>query len=900
MNIPTMKIHDGERPSDHARASQPQSTLGRAICARAELQPDQPAIIASGFAPLTYRELAKLIGDFRVTLRAAGLDRNARVAIAMPNGPHAALAIVAVACSAISIPLNPKQTLNEIETGFASLPPDAVLLLKDGDSIVRRVAERLGIKILEAVRAQSGSLGLWVKRPEGGVAITASSEPDEPDPAAPAFILQTSGTTAKPKLIPTAHSNMLASAIRVQGWFNLTPQDRCLSVSPVFYAHGLHVSVFTPLLTGGSTAFPTDATKFDYTEWFGDLKPTWYSSGPTLHRLVLDQTKPRADAKTGHMLRFILSGGAPMPRDVMDGLNETLGVPALEHYGSSEGMQICSNQLKPGHTKLGTCGIPSPGTIMISGDDGRELPSGQQGEILVGGPTVVASYLNAPEQTRATFIDGWFKSGDIGSIDSDGFLTLSGRKDDLINRGGEKISPTEIDEALLQHPAVAEAAAFSVPHPRLGEDVAAAVVLRPGMTATALELRHFLQDQLAAFKVPGQIDLRQELPKGRTGKIQRRQLARVPQDIPSGEVSCMAPVPGRQSAVGTLIIQLKEIWERLLNVSPISIDDDFAERGGDSLLAMDMLGEVERLTGQTIPISILFDARTIRQLAQTLFEQHIQPKELIALNENGKSPPLFLFHGDYFGGLYSVKLANFLGPDQPVFVIPPHDFGKAPLLLPIEEIAAARLPLIRSAQPKGPYRVAGYCLSGLVAFEVARQLKAAGEEVEMVGMIDTPTTSARRHVQWFLSAVRSAGPFARSAPLVWHKISKLDRPVRFSIAQRVASILRNLSPRNGGNGEATVEQPRMSTLAESRLIQIFSLDTDDWPTSVEAMSIYAPKQLNVPIVYYTAEYGPAAWQRISPNIATVQLSGNHGDAVREAANLALIAADLKARLRTFQ
>jgi acyl-CoA synthetase (AMP-forming)/AMP-acid ligase II/thioesterase domain-containing protein len=893
MNIPTMKIHNGERPSDHAQM--PRSTLGRAICARAELQPDQPAIVASGFAPLTYRELAKLIADFRVTLRAAGLDRNARIAVAMPNGPQAALAIVAVACSAISIPLNPKQTLREIETGFASLPPDAVLLLKDGESIVRRVAERLGIKILEAGRTQTGTLGLGVEQPESSVPDATSSQPDEPDPTAPAFILQTSGTTAKPKLIPTAHSNMLASAARVQDWFNLTPRDRCLSVSPVFYAHGLHVSVFTPLLTGGSTAFPADTTRFDYTEWFGDLKPTWYSSGPTLHRLVLDQSKPRADATTGHTLRFILSGGAPMPRDLMDGLKETLGIPALEHYGSSEGMQICSNQLKPGHIKLGTCGIPSPRTIMISGDDGRELPPGQQGEILVGGPTVVAGYLNAPEQTRTAFIDGWFKSGDIGSIDSDGFLTLHGRKDDLINRGGEKISPAEIDEALLRHPAVAEAAAFSVPHARLGEDVAAAVVLRTGMTATALELRHFLQDQLAAFKVPGQIDLRQELPKGRTGKILRRQLARVPQ--PSGEVSCMAPVPDRQSAVGTLVIQLKEIWERLLKVFPISIDDDFADRGGDSLLAMDMLCEVERLTGQTIPISILFDARTIRQLAQTLFEQHIQPKELITLNEDGKSPPLFLFHGDYFGGLYSVKLANFLGADQPVFVISPHDFGREPLLLPIEEIAAARLPLVRRAQPKGPYRLFGYCLAGLVAFEVARQLKAAGEEVEIVGMIDTPTTSARRFVQWLLSAVRSASPFASSAPLVWHKISKLDRPMRFSIAQRLASMLSHRKPSDGRpNGEVTVDLPRMSTLAESRLVQIFSLDIEDWPTSVEAMSIYAPKPLDVPVVYYAAEYGPAAWQRISPNVTTVRLSGNHGDAVREAANLALIANDMKARI----
>ena len=176
----------------------------------------------------------------------------------------------------------------------------------------------------------------------------APGEPDEPDPDAPAFILQTSGTTAEPKLIPFSHRNMLAAAARVQTWFDLTPQDRCLSVSPVFYSHGLKVMVFTPLLTGGSVAFPTDASKFDYAEWFDALKPTWYSAGPTLHRLVFDQTQSRADAKTGHSLRFILSGGAPLPRNVLEGLQHTLGVPVVEHYGSSEGTQICCQSAAAG------------------------------------------------------------------------------------------------------------------------------------------------------------------------------------------------------------------------------------------------------------------------------------------------------------------------------------------------------------------------------------------------------------------------------------------------------------------------------------------------------------------------------------------------------------------------
>ena len=270
----------------------------------------------------------------------------------MPNGPQAALAIVAVACSAVSIPLNPRQTLREIETCLAALRPDAVLLVKGADSDARRAAERKGMTIIEATQSKEGTLGFSIVEPQTGIAA-ASDESDEPDPDAPAFILQTSGTAAEPKLIPFSHRNMLAAAARVQAWFNLTPQDRCLSVSPVFYSHGLKVTVFTPLLTGGTIAFPTDASKFDYAEWFGVLKPTWYSAGPTLHRLIFDQTQSRADAKTGHSLRFILSGGAPLPRDVLEGLQHTLGVPVVEHYGSSEAAQICCESAAAGSFQAG-------------------------------------------------------------------------------------------------------------------------------------------------------------------------------------------------------------------------------------------------------------------------------------------------------------------------------------------------------------------------------------------------------------------------------------------------------------------------------------------------------------------------------------------------------------------
>ena len=892
----TTVSHRSQRVFEAAPVPLQQATLGAAIRFRAETQPDQPALVSSGFAPLSYRELQYQIRDVRAALRTAGFSRSARIAVAMPNGPQAALAIVAVACSAVSIPLNPKQTLREIEMGFTALPPDAVLLVKGDGCDARRAAERRGLTIIEATPWTDGTLGFGIVVQQAGSAA-ARDEPDEPDPDTPAFILQTSGTAAEPKLIPFSHRNMLAAAARIQAWFNLTAKDRCLSVSPAFYSHGLKVTVFTPLLSGGTVAFPTDASKFDYAEWFEDLRPTWYSAGPTLHRLILDQAQSRTDAKTGHSLRLISSGGAPLPRNVLEGLQDTLGVPVLEHYGSSEAALTASNVPPPGRYKPGTCGVPCPDTVMIAGEDGHPLPPGAQGEILVGGPTLISGYLNAPELNRASFLKGWFKTGDIGSLDEDGFLTLHGRINDMINRGGEKISPIEIDEALMRHPAVAEAAAFSVPHARLGEDVAAAVVLRTGVTVTPVALRRYLQDQLASFKVPQRIVIRDQLPRGKTGKVVRRELSGLSEEKVAAETKITAPAPRLSESTdsdSTLLSQVTELWERLLQIAPVSLDDDFSEKGGDSLLAVEMLCELERLTGKTIPSSILFEARTIRQLAQVLSQPDIQPKSVVKMNPSGGLAPIVLFHGDCNGGLYAARLASLLGADQPLLVVAPHDLGKDPILLPIEAIAADSLPVILNAQPKGPYRLCGYCLGGLIAFEVARLLVAAGEKVEMVGMIDSPTVSARRYVQLLLSAMRLARPIAgpvvdRMMPLVWHKCSRLDRPWQFSVAQRYAWIRHKVLKRLIGHRNQVPSPTVVAGGIPSRLAEFFKPDIDCWPSTVFAMSVYSPKALAVPVVYFASEYGAAAWRRISSDIVNIKLPGNHSEAVRDPANLATIA-----------
>jgi oxalate---CoA ligase len=495
------------------------AAIGPAILRHAESRPDSTAVVATGFAPLSYRGLRDYVARCAMRLREFGLDRDARVAVALPSGADGALAIVATACAAVAVPIDTQLTAPEIDGRLESLRPFAVIVPANVPSPAREVAMGRGVAVIEAFREDRGKLGLNLSAPKIGPAAA-----EEPATAATAFILQTSGTTAGPKLIPFSHRNMLAAAARVQSWFGLTPSDRCLSVSPICYSHGLKVTVFTPLITGGAIAFPLSPSSLGVDEWLGVLKPTWYSAGPTLHRFMFDKTKALPNVRSIHNLRFVVSGGAPLTRELREGLSAALGVPVLEHYGSSEAAQISANLPPPGPFKPGTCGIPPTDTVKIVAESGREVSAGEHGEILLGGPTVTSGYLEAPDLNRDSFVDGWFRTGDIGSLDAEGFLTIHGRKTEMINRGGEKISPAEIDDGLQRHPAVEEAAAFALPHPRLGEDVAAAVVLKEGATVTPLELREFLLPTLAQFKIPRRIVFVDRLPKGATGKVQRQRL----------------------------------------------------------------------------------------------------------------------------------------------------------------------------------------------------------------------------------------------------------------------------------------------------------------------------------------------------------------------------------------
>jgi len=481
--------------------------------------PTAVAIVSSKHNSFSYSQLVWQIEHVARSLSQSGFRKSAPLAIAINDTAPAALAILSIACSAAAVPLDQNLSAGEIEIRLKLLGVNGVCVLAGETTTARTVAENQGIAIIELMPKDKRELTFSLSAPK----IPSKNQLDNPALDGVAVIFQTSGTTAEPKLVPCLHSSLLASAERVRKWFNLNKHDRCLSIMPPCFSHGLTFTILAPLLSGGSVAFPESPSKVNLAEWFGELKPTWFSASPTTH-LAISEMLGSTFSDLKHQLRMAVAGGAQLPENVRSSLQLGLGIPIFAEYGMTETSQISANVPPPGLSKVGTVGVPPPETVTVVGPDGEKVPPGEKGEIWVRGPNVMTGYLNGPELNQAAFSQGWFRTGDIGSFDKEGFLMIHGRIKELINRGGEKISPFEIEKVLLSHPDVLEAVAFAVPHPRLGEDVGAAVVLRPGATVSAEEFRKFMSAQLSWNKVPRRVHIRESIPKGLGGKALRQKL----------------------------------------------------------------------------------------------------------------------------------------------------------------------------------------------------------------------------------------------------------------------------------------------------------------------------------------------------------------------------------------
>lgn len=487
---------------------------------------DQDAVLgAPGTKDLTYGDLRALIIKTIKTLNGYGIGRNDRVAIVLKNGPEMASSFMAVACGTTSAPLNPAYRADEFEFYLSDLKAKALIVEAGSDTPAIAVAEKLGVTVIDLIPTPEEGAGAFtlsrrgtkkLKLTEGGWA-----QPDDV-----ALILHTSGTTSRPKIVPLSQRNVSVSAGNIAESLQFSAKDRGLNIMPLFHIHGLIAATLAPLSAGSYIFCSPGFNALKFFSWMEECKPNWYTAVPTMHQTILTRAGQNKATIEKYPLRFIRSSSSSLPTQVIRELEEVFKAPVIEAYGMTEAShQMCSNPLPPKARKPGAVGIAAGPEVAIMSEDGKLLPKGETGEIVIRGANVTAGYENNPKANADAFTKGWFRTGDQGVMDQDGYVTLTGRLKEIINRGGEKISPREVDEVLMDHPAVLQVVTFAIPHEKLGEEVGAAVVLREGHTATDQDIRGFAATKLADFKVPRKILILDEIPKGATGKLQRIGLA---------------------------------------------------------------------------------------------------------------------------------------------------------------------------------------------------------------------------------------------------------------------------------------------------------------------------------------------------------------------------------------
>lgn len=577
--------------------------------------PDALAILAPGRTPLTYGRLYAHLEEVAQRLQVLGLGRHDRVALILANGPEMAVAFLTIAASATCVPLNPAYSAYEYDFYLAHLRVQALLIQAGMASPARAVAQTRGLQVIDLAPVSETAAGLFTLTSAlpAGIAPQAPAQPDDV-----ALVLHTSGSTSRPKCVPLTHANLCTAAHNMCVAFALAESDRCLNVLPLFHLHGLMTSILAPLVAGASTVCTPGFEAPHFFPWLAEFRPTWYTAVPTIHQGILARAALHRETIACCPLRFIRSGSAALPMPVREELERVFNTRVLETYGMTEasGHVTCS-PLPWRARKPGSVGVAIGPEVAIMDAEGTLLPAGESGEIVVRGATVMQGYDNDPVANQHAFKDRWFRSGDQGYLDSDGYLFVTGRLKEIINRGGQKITPQEVEEVLLDHPAVAQAVTFAVPHTQLGEDIAAAVVLRQGARATENDLRTFIATRLAAFKVPRQVCIVDELPQSATGKLYRLGLAEWLSLIAPDATAPMLP-PDFATPYTPIEEILAGLWSQVLGVDRVGRHDNFFALGGDSLLATQLLTRVGAVTHIEVSFLSFFDMPTVAGMARLI------------------------------------------------------------------------------------------------------------------------------------------------------------------------------------------------------------------------------------------------------------------------------------------
>jgi acyl-CoA synthetase (AMP-forming)/AMP-acid ligase II/thioesterase domain-containing protein len=702
-------------------------TLWALLSKGAERHAARAAILAPDRDPLNFEDLARLVECTAGQLRALGFDQRARIAVVLFNGPEMATAFLALSASCVCAPLNPASTRSDFDFALRDLGANALLIEEGDNTPAIAAAEVLGIRVLRLRKnSQAGAFDL--------VDPAGCDQPDWPGEESVALLLHTSGTTSKPKLVPLSARNLSTSAQHIARTLALSPEDRCLNIMPLFHIHGLMAAVLASLNSGASVVCTEAAYAGNIFGWIKDFRPTWYTAVPTMHQSILSRLEANRAVIQAAPLRFVRSSSAALPPRLLSDLEDSFQCPVIEAYGMTEAAhQMASNPLPPGRRKPGSVGLPAGPDVAIMAPSGELLTAGEIGEVVIRGPNVTAGYEANAAANAEAFSNGWFRTGDQGQMDEEGYLHLTGRFKELINRGGEKISPREVDEVLLGHPSVRQAVCFAIPHAQLGEAIGAAVEIKAGATLGSSELRAWAGERLPAFKVPRVIRVLDEIPKGPTGKLQRIGLAeRIGVEPLDDSISDTTFVPARTITEERIV----EIWLKLLPGRQIGVRTRFEALGGDSLLAVEMLATVSTAIGGTVPYVRFVDEGTIEALAGAIDSGHdlYEKDALTPLQPEGFLPPLYCIPGHDGALLGLARLASSLPLGQPVWVF---DILKMQAPSTIEQLATQCVELLLRRDPAGPYRLAGVCFGGIVATEITRQLERRGKQVSILALIDS-------------------------------------------------------------------------------------------------------------------------------------------------------------------
>lgn len=485
---------------------------------------DAPVFGAPSRGDLNFGDLRVQASAITGTLNGLGIGRGDRVAIVLPNGPEMASAFVCIGAGTTTAPLNPAYRQEEFDFYLSDLDAKALVVEAGSDTPARDAAAARGVPVLELSSDAGSPAGAFTLSGEPVGDPAANGGPAEPDDIA--LVLHTSGTTSRPKIVPLSQRNVTASAANIAETLRLSPDDRCLNIMPMFHIHGLIAAVLSSVGAGASIWCSPGFNALSFFNWAVEARPSWYTAVPTMHQAILSRAGRNREIVDQAGLRFIRSSSASLPPQVMQELEDVFGCPVIEAYGMTEAShQMASNPLPDAPRKPGSVGIAAGPEVAIMSEDGIILDARETGEIVIRGENVFSGYESNPAANAEAFTDGWFRTGDQGIMDDEGYISITGRLKEIINRGGEKFSPREVDETLMDHPSVQQIVTFAMPHDKLGEDVAAAVVLRDGTEATEKELREFAAEHLADFKVPRRILFLDEIPKGATGKLQRIGLA---------------------------------------------------------------------------------------------------------------------------------------------------------------------------------------------------------------------------------------------------------------------------------------------------------------------------------------------------------------------------------------